>query len=386
MTIDRQQLTELLAEKSTLGKEQVEEQLSELIKQIRDTAKDGKSFEVEDFGTFSMKDDEIQFTPVERLETEINNKYAGMKPIELIGAFKEPEAGKIPDMDTETSDETVWAFDEETDHSEEKKKIDEGTKANSPDEIEITEPAASNEAQEEFEELIDQDSKKSAFQPAETPAAPEEPEQAQQTTKTQDAPEGKKPVERDPIGRVLVAAVVVIALGIAGLLAYDSGFWAGDNSTEKSVVSTNDLAVSPQKSADREDGPVQTASAGGNSEPEASNEVINSSTGSKNPEQSKTNTQQKETFGLKGMVNPQASDGYTIVVHSLRDQKLAESKKQNFKNDGYRALINEAEIDGTAYFRVGLGQFTTIAAAQKAVSSIPAQFQGKSMHFIKRIQ
>ncbi len=98
MIIDKEQLISLLIDKTGLDATEVEDQLTELINRIQQAAQEDKSFEIEGFGTFNMEEGTLQFEPSDTLETEINNKYAGMKPIELIGAFKEPEGDEVPEI------------------------------------------------------------------------------------------------------------------------------------------------------------------------------------------------------------------------------------------------------------------------------------------------
>ncbi|MDZ7716575.1 MAG: HU family DNA-binding protein [Balneolaceae bacterium] len=89
MQIDKEQLIQLITDKTELDMQQVGEQLNELIAAIREAADKGQSYEIEGFGTFKMVDKKLRFSPSPSLKTEINHKYAGMQPIELIGAFKD---------------------------------------------------------------------------------------------------------------------------------------------------------------------------------------------------------------------------------------------------------------------------------------------------------
>ncbi|WP_138431203.1 SPOR domain-containing protein [Fodinibius saliphilus] len=360
MIIDKAQLIELLVEKTGLAQDQVEGQLSQLIERIQEAAEEGKAFEIENFGTFGMEDGVLQFTPADRLETEINNKYAGMKPIELIGAFKEPEEGEIPDISEMAPEqsEKAWSFDK--DNAEEEKQQKETVRE--PEETEIEEvpeqKPAMEEAQEEFEELVNAGEKES-----------QKSSQGSEKKTEEKIVEEKK--EKDPIGRLLVAAVVILVVGIGSVLMYDMGIFQelGRNNTRShSEISDNTLPAEKTKVEQ----PVIS------SEPENKDLVSNDEAAGEAPQ----DTQQG--YGLKGNFNPSVDNGYMIVVHSLQNKQQAEANKQQLVEKGYRTSINEANVKGTLYYRVGIGQFESIENARKAIERIPEPY--RSNNFIKRIQ
>jgi len=47
-------------------------------------------------------------------------------------------------------------------------------------------------------------------------------------------------------------------------------------------------------------------------------------------------------------------------------------------------LISQAQVEGTTYYRVGIGQFETVSNAQQAIGDIPERYRDNN--FIKRIQ
>lgn len=183
MKINREQLVELLAQKTGLQKETVEEQLSELIGKIKSAAEEGKHFEIEQFGTFHMEDDELHFEPAEELYTEVNNKYAGMQPIELIGAYEDSESTDVQpddqqktDTDEERTQETpwpeeedIWGWEETESHMEDSGESDEVAAEPSAEE----EP--SEEQQAESAEQPDVPTKEIPGAPQEEPVPGEEP-------------------------------------------------------------------------------------------------------------------------------------------------------------------------------------------------------------------
>ena len=407
MTIDKEQLISLLIDKTGLERKQVENQLTELINRIQQAADDGKTFEIEGFGTFGMDEGELQFTPTDTLETEINNKYAGMKPIELIGAFKEPEGEEIPDMDRpQTDDEDkVWAFDEAA-VDEEEPAVDPAAEADTESETkeadtdrdeEQLEPATAEGVTTEAPDVdIDEDvSQNEVVEPGDAEQQEQKAEQAAEESVEQNEDESAAgPVKvsseeerNDPIGRFLVAAVLVLAVGIGGWLIYDTGLLSGGKQSGPQAVSSaetgpgQDLTQSGMSAQPASDSVDDSASSQGgsssndedSSEPEQELQVIKQAGGG--------DTQQP--FGLHGAINDSV-DGYTIVVHSLQQTEKADKRRQNLQQAGYRALVNQANVNGTTYYRVGLGQFESVQAAQQAIAKIPEEYRDNN--FIKRIK
>ncbi|MDZ7680897.1 MAG: SPOR domain-containing protein [Fodinibius sp.] len=408
MTIDKEQLITLLTDKTGLEREQVKDQLSELINRIRQAADEGKLFEIEGFGTFSMEEGELQFSPTDTLQTEINNKYAGMKPIELIGAFKEPEGEEIPDMEQQKKDDEdkVWAFDEAAAVDEELP-VEEPVAENEsrPEEADASrddeqpEPAIADEQTTEASAVeIDEDDQQKGHvesvdsdgQAAEAGQPPEKSTEKKSTAAPVAAEESsEKQDDSDPIGRFLVAAVLVLAVGIGGWMVYESGLISDSTQRGASAVpSTQDTAsqnMAPPQVADEQagegDGDAESASNESDedvqkgSEPEQELQVLNQVDGNANSQQ--------QPYGLHGSVNENI-DGYTIVVHSLQEMEKANQRRKNLQEAGFRALVNRASVNGAMYYRVGLGQFESVEAAQQAVSKIPEKYRDNN--FIKRIK
>jgi len=383
MTIDKEQLISLLEEKTGLEREQVETQLSELIGRIQKAAEENKTFEVEGFGTFSMEDGSLQFEPEDTLETEINNKYAGMKPIELIGAFKEPESDEeVPEVnmseagsdDIDTEDK--WAFDAD---ATEKEKGKQEVKTTASDK-ELDEEEPETEKVTGAEEVVKEEEQQDAAEvfDAVFGTTAEEPEKQQSAKEPEPAEDIEKEEPRDPIGTIIVAVVVVLVIGVGGWLIYDFGL-SGMTNNEMSTTSpqptetvapTDDNTKSEEQPDQGEEG----------MEPEQSQAV---STGEEDAESTST-TRQQNGYGLMGEPNQAIANGYTIVVHSLRDQQQAEQNRQQLQEAGYRALISQAQVEGSTYYRVGIGQFETVSDAQQAIGDIPKRYRDNN--FIKRIQ
>lgn len=382
MTINKEKLISLLVEKTEQDREQVEEQLSELIGRIQKAAGEGKSFEIEGFGTFTMQDDMLHFEPSDRLETEINNRYAGMKPIELIGAFKEPDGGEIPDVSVSAGseeDNDIWGIDKEPglelEESEEDPAVFE-TSDTEEEEVEEKEPAT--------QELYNR--AESILTEKQTAVEEMKPEPAVQLS-SKDDEKDKSTKEADPIGRFLVAAVVVLSIGIGGWFIYDFGLIGGGNSTTNDVSASPPIAQQQESSTDRADvvPDDESPQAGENSPGSEEEELISEEEVTNNVDNTGTQEENEDSspYGLYGTANSEVTGGYTIVVHSLRQQQKAAAMRDRLNEEGYRTVLSEASINGETYYRIGIGQFENVANAQKAAAGLPDNF--KNNHFIRRI-
>lgn len=376
MIINREQLTELLVKKSSLNKDQVEKYLSELIKRVHEASEEGKSFEIEGFGSFSVEEGELQFSPSDTLETEINNKYAGMKPIELIGAFKQPEE-EMPEMNevSDKPEKESWSFDESAIEEPEDVEEEETAEEEVPD-VE-KEPEKPVEAEGVYEEVEQPENEPLVSGESEIEEEPETEEPEKPEPVTPEKKESKIEVEskeQDVIGKYLVAVVILIVLGVAGFFIYDMGLL--DNSSERSpVTASEEVEQSGQKPVQQEEPPAEISKEE-QSQPDQTEKI--------SEEEPSENSEQGSSYGLRGEVNESIDGGYTIVVYSLKNGDQAEINRQELEDKGFRALITRAVINHTLYFRVGIGQFKSVADAQQATANIPEEFQEN--YFIKRIQ
>lgn len=404
MIIDREKLISMLVDKTGLEPEEVEEQLSELVSRIKEAADKGKTFKIEGFGTFQMEGDDLQFEPDNTLETEINNKYAGMKPIELIGAFKEPDDKEIPEIpDPEKEGEGIWTFDDESNEptaadesepsqEEEPQPETEEVSAGAPVEPEIsaepdTEEAETDETGISLEEAIANASE--AIEESQEESIPEEEDEDESAADEQPKKvAAKASSDKDPIGTVLMAAVVIIVIGIAGWFIYDWGI-SNSRGTDTAGPTFSNQTTQQQPPSDRQSGKdkadtqdqtdkTQHMPANKNSEPEQNSQVIK-----QGGAQPKATPDNDSPYGLRGEVNHTISSSYTIVVHSLKDKETAETNRQHLQKEGFRAMMSSANINGTMHYRVGVGQFKTVDAALQAIKKLPEPY--KSHNFIKRV-
>ncbi len=90
-------------------------------------------------------------------------------------------------------------------------------------------------------------------------------------------------------------------------------------------------------------------------------------------------------YGLMGPEEEVLIGAYTIVVHSLRNERKSEIEKQRLENQGYKATRWSTVLpSGITTYRVGIGQFKSVSDAERAVEELPEPF--RSNNFIIRIR
>lgn len=99
----------------------------------------------------------------------------------------------------------------------------------------------------------------------------------------------------------------------------------------------------------------------------------------KNIADNKTLQQQKETFVTKDVENFERvapnifkyKDYYVVQVAAFRSNSIAENEAAKFRNKGYNAFVEKAEIQGMGvWFRVRVGNFPTLREAQEFQSRV----------------
>lgn len=376
MTVDKEELISALVEQTGMERGYVDQQFQEMVEQIRQAEARQSSVDIEQFGTFTVEEGELEFLPCELLQTEINNKYVGMKPIELLEAFKEPAGEEVPVTGAE--EEKLRREEEPAQTGEQEQPEPSAEEAPPADETpEGSEDAVVAEAEPETERkpfVADKESSAATEEPA------DEADDSEPVPGPADTAERKESLDADPIGKAVVIIVVILTLAIAGWLAYDFGLFGTDDAASPPVeqheeqqngAAQQPASGDPMSEQQQSNGQTMagTALAAGSAE-EQSNDTRLSSV-------------KTEKYGLYGTFNDEVKTGYyTIVVHSLRTMKLAKQKKQGLVDEGFRTKIEQADVNGRTYFRVGIGQFATVKAAQQAVRELPEPYH--SNNFINR--
>lgn len=381
MTIDREELINLLMEKTGMERKSIEQQLDELTTRIMDAANRGKALEIKGFGLFYFDEDgNLTFRASDQLDSEINFSHAGMEPVEI----KPPKSGTVspskelpPEKDEKT---TLPVKDDET---ETPAKTDE---ADDPDDVfGIGKTLSGQTTTEDDEEAGNSEPFGKLFQEEPGDVKPE-PKPKEKISKAGTAPAGragatssgkKKKVakSRDPMNVI----IIVVLAGIFLFAAYFLFTEFLDPPQQTETTQQQDIEIEdPLVTAERD---VTELAEPEDPEPVQVPEPENESKPLDDPIDEVTTT---DPYGLYGEIADTEGNVYTVVVHSLRDRNVANRTADELRADGFRVSVSERVIDGQTYFRVGIGQFPTIAEAQQEATKLPDPLNNQN--FIQRLQ
>lgn len=336
-------LQRLLVEKTGKQEEGVRQQLQELKQKIEKAVEAENSFTIDGFGTFSGENGSLHFEPSDRLENEINQKYAGMQPIELVEAFKETGAGEpIEPVQQEASKEQ---------------------------EEPLSESAA---------ETVEEETRDAPQEEKEEPPSPAESDQGDRDEEPVAPDIGKKqPLpNRRKNGKgawIAAAAVLIVVILVVGWLFFSHRIFPGRESS-------NITASQPTDSVNVAGFPVNQG------DDSTETQHLQSPATDKDSAQKAGLTDSSiPIYGLHGKINQQLKNAYTIVIHSFHQKSTVQGIAKELQKKGYRAVIFSGKSGSEVHWRVGLGQFKTIEAAQKAVKKLPERYQKEKAHYIHRI-
>lgn len=407
MTVKNKNLVDLLSQKTGLEQKEAEDRLRQLVEYIETEIQKSEACSIGGLGTFNLRNDKLDFEADDDLALEINYKYAGMKPIELIGAYKDlPDASVIPPVDVDV-----------TESEEEDEKLPETVPEEPVSGVEKLETEADPVAEEDTEQSesvadvkpgevstgIDKNLEPESEPEEEHILRTEDKPKTETKISSSDASEEWKPKSKfrqrekdtDSIGKWLVAAVIVIALGLSGWLVYDMGLLNGGTNETASNVSESPSVEKLEPGTDPNgDGAALDPSGAEdldvNEDPAVADNESEQST-SEQDGQNRTSSvasiaeeSRQSVYGLRGGATPEVNDGYTIVIHSMRNEVRIRRVNTELQQQGYRTIVFGAEVMDTTFWRLGLGQFKTVEDALKAAATLPEAY--RQNHFIKRIQ
>lgn len=375
MTINREDLVNLLVEKTDMNRQEVEKQLDELTLRIMDAANRGKALEIKGFGLFYFDEDgELTFRASDKLDSEINFSHAGMEPVEL----EPPKPGASSPSEQKPEEDTKTELvDNQKDSVSDKADTDDvfgigktlaGQLDDEVDEAGNTEP---------FGKLFQEGSSKPDVKPDPKPK-PKESVKKAGTAPAKKPGVSKRKVaakSRDPMNTIIVVVLAGVFLFAAYFIFTE--FIKPPQQPETSqqqdveledppVTAERDITESTEPESPE---PVQVP------EPENEPEPLN------DPIDEVTTT---DPYGLYGEPAAPEGDVFTIVVHSLRESRVAEQTADELRQEGFRVIVNERVVDGQTYYRVGIGQFPTIREAQQEATTLPESFNNQN--FIQRLQ
>lgn len=379
MTIDRDELINLLVEKTGMSQKEIEQQLDELSSRIINAANRGKALEIKGFGLFYFDENgDLTFRASDMLDSEINFSHAGMEPVEI----EPPKSGSAP-----TSKELPAEKDEKSTLPVKDEKAETPAKTDDPDDVFGIGKTLSGQAGKDDEENEDHSASFGKLFQEEPGDVKPEPKPKEKISKAGTASAGKKvaassgkdkkPVKsRDPMNTIIVVVLAGIFLFAAYFLftEFINPPQQPETTQQQDDIEVEDPPVTAERditeSAEPEDPePLQVL------EPENEPEPLD------DPIDEVTTT---DPYGLYGEIADTEGNVYTIVVHSLRDRSVADQTADDLMAEGFRVSVSERVVDGQTYFRVGIGQFPTINEAQQEATTLPDPLNNQN--FIQRLQ
>lgn len=360
MKIDKQKLVELLVQKTSMEENEVKSQLDQLIERIVDAAKRGKALEIREFGLFYFDEaGELKFDPSDELSTEISFKYAGMKPVEL----KPERDTSFPEAEEEDDLEDFDFLSDITD--------------------------------DQSGEYSGTEEEKDVFAPG------DKPEEKKKTATTLKSP-GMQAKKRTGSLTWVFLAILGVAIVVLAYLYFIGSLATSTQQTSPALTQVEPDALSSADENEREqsaeesvDGrQVEAESENAESETQDNEIEIESSveppeeiipTDPAEPaEQTSVSIEDQPLYGLRGAVSEEANNGYSIVLHSFTEEENARNTSAQLTRQGYRSIVSSRTVAEQTMWRVSVGQFQTLQAAQQATRELPEPYN--TQNFIHRIQ
>lgn len=414
-------LISLLAQKLGIDEQEAQGMVSDWIQHLGSELSTSGKANLPGIGTLLLDDDKIQFELDPGFAMEVNYRYLGMKPIvvsdDINIGLKEPEAEDDPEVETvdeevvqadeleegsredtvEDTEEAIVEADEEfEDEVAETAEIEKaGEESGGDDEVNDKEDEVETEMgevddEEETDEEQESDGEESGGadddEPYETDDEDlaEEPEELDEATKERIARRTaalrSTRKEKKSINLPLWAGVgvIVIAAIVAGWQFYlrpvvqNPAVLVGSSENVVPTVSDEDSLL-----VEIPDLPPSTKE----EVPEVKDTVVSAPL---NVTSAKNIPADQPKYGLMGVVDSRANDGYTLVLFSLSNRQNAMEKYQLYNDQGYRSLISPVNSERYGLmWRVSIGQFATVNDALSAASELPNDLSND--YFITKI-
>lgn len=385
MKINKSQLVELLTEKTGIEKEEVEQQLKELIKRIKDAAGRGKALEIKNFGLFYFDTNKnLRFDPADSFRTEVNFKYAGLEPVEVKPPRDSSSPADKPGKEKEEpEEEDIFGLEDaskEVKEGKKKGKMKEDEEKPSPVfELDDGSPSEKPEVEDDpFKELlgdikIEPEKEKEIKKAGTTPAVSVSTQSGKKKKQTKKAQPKKsqppKKKKKDPV-MLVMAVILAFVIVVAGFFIINDMM---DTPPPQEPASPDASGITEQQEI------IEPAP-----EPEPADVVEPDSEPGPTLQQPEPAPVTETVYGLTGSVVDEANDGYSIVLHSVRNNNSAQAAAENLRRQGYRTIVSERTVDGATVFRVAVGQFPTVREAQEKAAELPEPY--RNQNFIQRIQ
>ena len=345
MKLSNEDLVKHLAAVMQTDEDEATKKLSQWVLHIILELDQHGSCSLEGLGVLVRSADTIEFVPEERLAVEINYRYAGMQPQELApgrpGEVSAPypnPSGLVERVSTERELPAV-----------EKEEVE--LSADETGETSNQKPVHSEADSFEKTALADPESKPAAV--------------------------SKKPRTSILLKLIPVAAVLVVAFL---LYVHFDGQRLDQNNLGSLSEQQQTLSDVPLPAPGEAANQTSIGPQGSFSVVEPEHDPNDTPAATEVPGEGTT-----DGYGLYGSVHSAVSGAYSIVVYSLSNADRARNERNRLEEQGFRALLWMATTaDGSTTWRVGAGQFRSVADALEATNQLPEPY--KSNHFIIRIQ
>ncbi len=425
MKLNHEEFVRLLARALDSDEEKAARDLSDWVDSVLDEIKNSGTCHLEGLGTFREEDAKIFFSPDETLSLEINYKFAGMGPIEISEPLRraessqDPEKTEQPDAPKDLPDTAETDSDkppaEELDATREPVEDDPFAldDAGEPELEFETESEPEFEPEAETETEPESEPEEGAFEKADEPdpEAETDPDSSykplsyprlsvSQKKKIEEERESEKtpaPGSKSRSNRLVwlvpVAAVLIVAILLFfhfdGLRldrkhAADPAAWQEQEpapvSPEEQVVTAQDEEPAVHELVPGPE-PVEEVAA----EPDVDITPDPVEDVPSLPLDQRIDELLDLPYGLRGPEDEVLIGAYTIVVHSVRNERKSEIEKKRLENRGYKATRWSVVLPNeNVTWRVGVGQFKSVSDAQIAAEELPEPY--RSNNFIIRIR
>jgi len=397
--IHKEELTKLLISKTGMEKTKVEDLHKQLIERILYAVNNRKAMEIKGFGLFYFDEhDQLNFDPSDELSTEINFKYAGMKPVEI-----QSGPGSAAKSDT-IDDDVVFEFPSQTGVEPKDELEDFFTDKNTfTKSIEFELDNGYTEDTENGKDYFNFQSVKDHEHSTARRSIMEEDNGAKARFYRKYAHKRKSNEQ---------ALWILIAILFVAVFAAIIYIWLLTSSitNQQPTVITPQAQPGTQELTQVPDGLIQPGMEPDQGVPESTVQTQpQAQTQTQPTPQQPVPQPQSETaaevqtqipqiiqqpaaptipedqplYGLTGAFNPQLRNSYSIVLHSFPDESISRNIANRLGLEGYRIQINPRTVSNTTMWRVSVGQFETLNDAQAAANMLPAPYN--TQNFVQRI-
>ena len=417
-------LISLLVQKLGIDEQEAQGMVSDWIQHLGSELSTSGKANLPGIGTLLLDDGKIQFELDPGFAMEVNYRYLGMKPIvvsdDINIGLKEPEAEDDPEVETvdeevvqadeleegsreDTVEDTVGAIvdadeefedevtetaetteDEVTETAEVEKAGEESGDDDEVDDREDEVETEMGEVDEEEETDEEQESDDEESRDADDDDELEEPEELDEATKERIARrtaalrstrKEKKSINLPlwaGVGVIIIAAIVAgwqfylrpVVQNPAVLVGSSENVAPTVSDEDSLLVEIPDLLPSTKEEV-----------------PEVKDTIVSAPL---HVTSAKNIPADQPKYGLMGVVDSRANNGYTLVLFSLSNRQNAMEKYQLYKDQGYRSLISPVNSERYGLmWRVSIGQFATVNDALSAASELPNDLSND--YFITKI-